>query len=211
MIWSVKKKRLEQERKGNGLIIFVKNPVKGTVKTRIAKDSDEGYALKVYLELQRHTRIISENTNAIRYLYYSSHLPEEDLWDANIFNKKLQKGDDLGEKMKNAIREVINCHEKVIIIGSDCIQLKESLIENAFSKLDNFDIVLGPALDGGYYLIGVKHPFDYIFDGIPWSTSEVLDKTLQKILSSGLSCHLLQELSDIDYMEDWEKYGYPVV
>lgn len=196
------------KKNNNALIIFIKNPVKGRVKTRLAKDADEDYALKVYLELQNYTRDVSLKTDATRYLYYSSHIQGVDLWDPLLFNKRLQSNGDLGERMRNAFAEILTFHEKVIIIGSDCIQLDSEILNSAFVLLDEYDIVLGPAIDGGYYLLGVKEYPPDIFTSMPWSTGMVLDKTIERILKAGKSCRLLQELSDIDYLEDWERYGY---
>ena len=193
---------MAQKKKTNALIIFIKNPVKGKVKTRLAKDASEDYALKVYLELQRHTRDEVADVKATRYLYYSSHIPENDIWDPTLFIKKVQENGDLGDKINASFIDVLKDHGKVIIVGSDCIQLTSEIIESAFALLDNYDVVIGPAVDGGYYLLGMKEHHPEIFTSIHWSTEVVLDQTMERVLSLGLSCHLLKELSDIDYLED---------
>lgn len=208
MIKSVKKKSLGQRKKSKSLIIFIKNPLTGKVKTRLAKDSSEGYALKVYHALLQHTRSVSDSVDATRYLYYSDHIPEVDQWDNEKYDKNVQVAGDLGLRMSDAIQKALKNHDKVIIIGSDCIQLRHVDIVTAFNKLDQFDVVIGPALDGGYYLLGLKYEIPEIFQDIQWSTGEVASKTIEKILSSGHSCHLLRELSDIDFLDDWKKYGY---
>ena len=97
-----KKKRLELKKKTNALIIFVKNLEKGKVKTRIAAEAGDDYALKVYLELQAHTRTVASKLLLTRYLYYSSHIALNDLWGNESYVKELQEGDTLGDRMYNA-------------------------------------------------------------------------------------------------------------
>jgi glycosyltransferase A (GT-A) superfamily protein (DUF2064 family) len=97
-----------------------------------------------------------------------------------------------------------------LLIGSDCAQLKISHIEYAFEVLKEKDVVIGPSLDGGYYLIGMKKCHQSLFTDIEWSTENVLSQTLEKIDSEGLSFGLLEQLSDIDEWEDWVKYGWEV-
>ncbi|NNF35993.1 MAG: glycosyltransferase [Saprospiraceae bacterium] len=197
-----------QRKTSKALIIFIKNPLTGKVKTRLAKDSSEDYALKVYHALLEHTRSVSDAVDATRYLYYSDHIPEVDHWADEKYDKNVQVAGDLGSRMYDAIHKALNTHDKIIIIGSDCIQLRSTDIEIAFDKLDQYDAIIGPALDGGYYLLGLKDEIPGVFQDINWSTDEVTSKTIEKILSSDHSCHLLRELSDIDFLDDWKKYGY---
>lgn len=197
-----------QRKSSDSLIIFIKNPLTGKVKTRLARDSSEDYALKVYHALLKHTRSVAIAVDATRYLYYSDHIQQVDQWDNGKYEKHVQITGDLGLKMKDAFQKALHIHDKVVLIGSDCIQLSNSDIEAAFNKLDDYDAVVGPALDGGYYLIGLKNEIPEIFQDINWSTDEVASKTIDKILSSGYSCHLLRALSDIDYVDDWNRYGY---
>jgi rSAM/selenodomain-associated transferase 1 len=117
-----------------------------------------------------------------------------------------QQGIDLGEKMANAITEILKRGRKAVIIGSDIPDLDRSIIATAFAMLDHNDIVLGPAKDGGYYLIGMRAPHRRLFKDIPWSTAEVLSRTVEIIKASGLTCWLLSELSDLDTIEDYKKY-----
>ena len=191
-----------------GLIIFIKNALPGNVKTRLAKDSSEEYALKVYEALLEHTRKVSLEVELDRYLYYSDHVSEGDQWSDSDFEKYIQADGDLGEKMTSAFEAALKKNDKVIIIGSDCIQLTPDIIHLAFEALDRWDVVIGPALDGGYYLLGMKSMDAGLFQDIQWSTSLVSDQTLEKVITSGKTCHYLPSLSDIDYLEDWKKYGY---
>ncbi|NNE27994.1 MAG: glycosyltransferase [Saprospiraceae bacterium] len=189
------------------LLIFIKNPELGKVKTRLAKDVGPAKALEIYNDLLEHTRNITVATNAHRILFYSSHIDLQDQWPSDIFEKRLQVQGDLGEKMVHAFQTGFQKAKKVVIIGSDCPQLSTNEIEKAFTTLDQKDVVIGPALDGGYYLLGMKSLQVNLFQGIPWSTEKVADLTLEKVLDSGKTCHLLKPLSDIDYLEDWQTFG----
>ena len=201
---------MQQKRKSKALIIFIKNPLSGKVKTRIASQTSDDYALKVYKALLDHTRSVTESLEVTRYLYYSEHIPESDDWDPLRYVKRTQSEGGLGIKMMEALKDALSDHEQVLIIGSDCIQINAHDIRAAFNKLDDYDTVLGPAIDGGYYLFGTKTCNPVFLHDIPWSTEVVADKTLEAIISSGYSCHFTRPLSDIDYLEDWEKYGYKI-
>jgi rSAM/selenodomain-associated transferase 1 len=106
--------------------------------------------------------------------------------------------------MAGAIAETIERGlSKVVIIGSDCLEIGEEHIRQAYLYLDEADIVIGPASDGGYYLLGMKMLHPNLFEGIAWSSDEVLKATLTKSKAQGLSHRLLEVLSDIDELEDY--------
>lgn len=187
----------------NALIIFVKNPVQGKVKTRLANDIGDEKALSVYNRLLAHTESVVRNIDADKYVYYADHINESDIWSTDIFNKKQQGGDGLGQRMSNAFQELFNKgSKKVIIIGSDCAELQLAILEDAYAELGNADVVIGPARDGGYYLLGMKNFHSQLFEGIEWSTDSVYPKTINKITSSGLNYVTLPELTDIDEIQD---------
>ena len=187
------------------LIIFTRNPELGQCKTRLAKTIGDENALEVYKYLLNHTASISKDIKADRYVFYSEKIKNEDLWDSGIFRKKLQKGDDLGERMSNAFAELLEMgYEKVVIIGSDLLDLDAELVNTAFAQLDFNDVVIGPALDGGYYLLGLKNLYRNLFENKAWGTSSVLKDTLNDLQSSKI--HLLKELNDIDTFEDMKPY-----
>ena len=125
-----------------------------------------------------------------------------------LFNKHLQSPGDLGTKMRTAFKENLEAHQKVVIIGSDCASLSPEIVTTAFLELEHHDFVIGPAMDGGYYLLGMKQYFPQVFADIAWSTDQVCASTIERIQSIPASYFLLPELSDIDYAEDWEKYGW---
>ena len=187
------------------LIIFTRNPELGKCKTRLAKVIGNQNALDIYKYLLQHTANISQKVNADIYVFYSENINSDDLWDNNFFIKKLQSGNDLGERMQNAFEEVFNYnHEKAIIIGSDLLDLNENIVEDAFKKLDNHDISIGPAEDGGYYLLGMKQSHSEVFKIKNWGTDTVYNQTLSKL--NNKSVYVLKTLNDIDNVEDLKPY-----
>ncbi len=191
----------------NTLKIFVKNPELGKVKTRLASKVGEEQALEIYKQLLCYTNKLVSSVDTIREVWYSECLNENDLWDNEVFEKKVQIGDNLGTRMKVAFQEsyLKNEHAKVVLIGSDCAELEESHINEAFNKLRTNELVIGPARDGGYYLIGMSKFIPEIFDEINWSTSRVLEQTLARAKEGQISYHLLEALNDVDEFEDWER------
>lgn len=193
-----------------GLIIFIKNPELGKVKTRLAATVGDEMALKIYGALLEHTRNIALALRVNRHLYYSQFIDPNDSWNANYFHKYLQSSGDLGQKMAQAFKSILNTHSKAIIIGSDCASLSPEIIDEAFVQLDNHDFVIGPATDGGYYLLGMKQLFLPVFEEVAWSTDQVFATTIERITAVNASYYLLPELSDIDYEEDWNQFGWPL-
>ncbi len=192
------------------LLIFIKNPKKGKVKTRLASTLGDEMALKIYMELLEHTRNLAEQIDATRLVYYSDFIDSNDEWSPDHFEKRVQSGEDLGERMANAFREVLKDHQKAVIIGSDCASLTVSIINDGFRHLDPNDFVMGPAMDGGYYLLGMNAFYPEVFQDIEWSTETVAAYTIDKIDAINKSFSLLPLLSDIDHEEDWKKYGWKI-
>ena len=183
------------------LIIFTRNPELGKVKTRLAKSVGDESALEIYKFLLKHTVAITKNLNVDKYVFYSENIHRDDIWDSEIFRKKLQTGTDLGEKMQNAFSELFEMgYEKVIIVGSDIFELGQSDIENAFEVLQTTETVIGPATDGGYYLLGMKELNATIFQNKNWGTATVLEETLADLGQKKYV--LLEERNDVDYFED---------
>tara|TARA_B110000503_G_C7143768_1_gene412034 strand:+ start:1155 stop:1748 length:594 start_codon:yes stop_codon:yes gene_type:complete len=191
----------------NHLIVFVKNPVLGTVKTRLAASIGNKKALEVYNDLVEKCRKECLAVNAVRHVFYSEQI-SNDLWSEESFLKCVQAEGDLGNKITDAFRSIFTRGGKVIIIGSDCYDLDAQTIEDAFEKLDNSDVVIGPANDGGYYLLGTNNFHPELFQDIKWSTEKVLKETRQRANTNNLSVSLLKELIDLDTLEDLEKSGY---
>jgi rSAM/selenodomain-associated transferase 1 len=185
------------------LIIFVKNLRPGNVKTRIAAVVGDLAAMTIYQRLLEQTMLISRGVAADKFVYYADTIEESDLFVTEHFQKRIQARGDLGSKMKTAFAEIFSAgYEKVCIIGSDCIALTSTIIANAFDSLDQHEVVLGPAVDGGYYLIGMKDSVKPLFHDIEWSTVAVFDQTMEHIVEEELSYYLLPVLPDVDTVND---------
>ncbi len=185
------------------LIIFVRNPQLGKVKTRIADTLGDAAALNIYEVLLEKTKSIVQDLPCKKYVYYSDHIGEQDIWSDDIFTKRLQVEGDLGEKMKMAFQEVINDGaEKIVIIGSDCFDLNTKIIENAFACLNFNDAVLGPAEDGGYYLLGLKELISSVFELKEWSTSTLCNSTFYALKEQFKEVVMLPTLNDVDEAKD---------
>ncbi|MGB3607660.1 MAG: TIGR04282 family arsenosugar biosynthesis glycosyltransferase [Psychroserpens sp.] len=188
------------------LIIFTRNPELGKCKTRLAKTLGDQSALDIYKYLLQHTANITKQISADRYVFYSEEINHDDIWSAAHFKKKLQKGNDLGERMHHAFEALLHSgYEKVIIVGSDLLDLTTTIIEEAISKLDIHDVVLGPAEDGGYYLLGMKTLHSAIFKNKAWGTETVRNDTLANLKNKDVS--LLKPLNDIDTFDDMKHYN----
>ncbi|SDX28614.1 hypothetical protein SAMN05216556_12326 [Aequorivita viscosa] len=185
------------------LIIFTRNPELGKVKTRLAKTVGDESALNIYKFLLKHTVKITKNLHVDKYVFYSDEIHKNDIWDADIFRKRVQSGEDLGEKMHNAFIEIFNMgYEMAIVIGSDMFELNSEDLNGAFTVLQTNNFVIGPAQDGGYYLLGMKSPIEKVFQKKDWGTATVLEQTLKDL--EGEKFVLLEERNDIDYYEDIE-------
>ena len=184
------------------LIIFIKNPILGKVKTRLAAGIGDEKALEIYEHLLAITRTVAANVDAIRHVFYSDEI-EHDKWDDDKFNKHVQEGDNLGARMSNAFEKVFALGAlKAIIIGSDCPKITSKLIEGAFQELNDKDTVIGPAKDGGYYLLGMKQFHPFLFDNKEWSTDSVFEDTVVDLMENRLSYGRLETLSDLDTIYD---------
>ncbi len=183
----------------------MKNSQLGKVKTRLAQSIGDREALNAYHKLLQHTKEIATPLQVEKSVWYSNYIEEEDIWDTSDFKKELQKGNDLGERMKAAFQLEFtkNKNSRIVLIGSDCGELDTLTLQRAFEALENNSLVIGPAKDGGYYLIGMTQLYPQILEGIEWSTDKVLEQTLDKVKEHNISYALLQKLNDVDTVEDW--------
>lgn len=196
--------------RNDALVIFTKNPELGKCKTRLAATTSDEFALKVYRELLRHTREIALALDVQRNLFYSQAINRADDWDNVAFTKFRQHPGDLGERMKEAFQVSFKTADRVVIIGSDCASLTPAVVELAFAKLADFPFVIGPTFDGGYYLLGMQQFEPHVFTNVEWSTESVFHKTTERFAELEKAHFALETLSDIDYAEDWEKYGWEI-
>jgi len=193
----------------NTLMVFFKEPVKGFVKTRLARQVGEPQALIAFRVLLRYTfDVVRKFKGAKIMLFYEAKgkgaVPMVDLskgWDLTK-----QSDGDLGERFLSAFEDVFSQGaSKAVVIGTDCVGLTTEVLKAAFDGLKDHDITIGPAEDGGYYILGLKDPglAKRILKGIHWSTDTVLQETLER--AQGSSVKLLPKLYDVDTQKDWER------
>jgi rSAM/selenodomain-associated transferase 1 len=184
----------------DALIIFAKNLLHGKVKTRLAATVGHNKAMDVYQQLLQHTIAVAGRLPVDKLLFYS-HFVEAA--NNHHFKTFLQKEADLGERMNHAFATAFQQgYSKAVIIGTDVPGITPSIIQVAFEQLDNVDVVIGPATDGGYYLLGMKQNHAPLFQGIEWSTSSVFSTTVSHLKQLSLRYSELPVLSDVDREED---------
>ena len=189
------------------LLFFIKNPEKGRVKTRLASAVGDEMAVKLY---GRFLLEMLFTLNGGTFLFYLCYYPENALndlkdWLGDHYLYMPQMGENLGERMKNGFLEAFSMNfKRVVLVGSDIPDLPLDFIEEAFNSLQEQDGVIGPSLDGGYYLIGFKNKSfsPRAFDKIRWGTGSVFEETMNVLNQEGLTVHTLQPLRDIDTVED---------
>jgi uncharacterized protein len=185
------------------LIIFYRNPELSKVKTRLAASVGDDYALAIYFKLVSHTRSVVTPLFFDKVLYYSDFVDREDYWENQYFDKRLQTGSNLGERMYNAFDKGFqDGYEEICIIGTDCLALTSMHIIDAFQQLQTNDVVIGPALDGGYYLLGMTKFHSAFFHNKNWSSGTVRADTLEDCKNLSLKVAELPLLRDVDTLDD---------
>ena len=193
------------------LVIFVKNPEEGKVKTRLAADIGNKRALDVYQKLLAYTRGVVQKLNVTKQVWYSSSIDFSDNWGEDQFIKKLQKGDNLGERMQEAFRQGFReGFGRILIIGSDCPALSDQHLLSAYEELECNDVVLGPSQDGGYYLLGMNHYIPELFINKSWSRDSLYGETIKTLDQLHKSWGELEELNDIDTLDDLNKSSFEI-
>ena len=208
---------------GVALIIFVRFPRSGVVKTRLAVTIGRQAATEFYRLCAEH--ILRESGRLSgkvdRLVFYSDGTDRNEMqgWVGLQFQLNAQTGGDLGKRMEHAFHSVFRRGvRKAIILGTDVPDLSAGIIDDTISALDSCDIVIGPCQDGGYYLLGMKELHKELFTDVPWSTDKVLKRTLDTVKALGLTLHQLPTLADIDTEEDLRRWfeanttdkGHPV-
>ena len=197
------------EKNVESLVLFAKPPVLGKVKTRLAHTLGEADALNVYAALLKDSLSLMsqwlqrETQGPQRARVYLSEAgdTQETLWDG--LETYLQRGKDLGERMENCFaQEWDEGAHKVVLIGADAPMLPFYFLRQAFDALNWHDLVLGPAFDGGYWLVGAKEKTPPIFKDIQWSSSKVMEETMQKLKGSDVDATLLPFWYDVDDIDD---------
>lgn len=190
----------------NHLIIFVKNRIPGSTKTRLAKSVGDEAALQVYDALLDHTQAVTAGFLAEKWVFFSEEIEEKSLWSIG-YRLAVQQGQDLGKRMQQAFERCFaEGAQRVCIIGSDCYELEPKHLQEAYAALQQHDVVIGPAHDGGYYLLGLQEQQPELFQNKIWSTPDVFADTLDDCERLGLSVHQLPRLHDLDDVQDLKRY-----
>lgn len=185
----------------NLLLIFTRNPELGKCKTRLAKTLGDQKALDIYTFLLQQTANYTKPVNADKMVFYSEEIWENDIWDNQEYKKAKQKGADLGERMANAFADGFKQnYKRIIIIGSDLHNLSTHDIDDAFEHLKKHDYVIGPATDGGYYLLGMTIFDESLFINKKWSTDSVFKDSMANISTKKVK--VLEPKNDVDEYED---------
>jgi uncharacterized protein len=207
--------RGQQLRRGHGmstplLLLFLREPIKGKVKTRLAAELGDEEALRVYERLLQHTLAATVQLPVRKQAWYAETPKGPAASALSAFETCVQASGDLGVRMQGAFaRGFATGHSPIVIIGSDLPGMSETLLHEAFNALRTHDSVIGPAADGGYYLLGLNAPLDALFVGKYWSTSTVFEHTARDLLMHGRTCHLLPMLRDVDTAEDLAQLQLP--
>jgi rSAM/selenodomain-associated transferase 1 len=186
--------------------IFAKQPRIGFVKTRLAQATSPEWAQRVAEAMLLDSIERFRSVSAMRWLVYA---PD----DAASYFQTLAQQDysiiaqsegDLGARLRSFFADCRSKgHERVVVVGSDSPIVPVHFVDAAFQLLLTNDVVIGPALDGGYYLVGGGPRMPTIFDDIPWSTSAVLERTIERVAAAGARLELLTPCSDVDTVDDW--------
>jgi len=193
--------------KENVVIIFAKRPVLGKVKTRLAESIGEEKAYELYVKMLEHMLSAIPNDDYDSVIYWDSSVGESLFKLKTTIEQNEQEGANLGERMGNAFNKMLTLYKRVIIIGVDCPFVNKNTIKSAFNELSSHDVCIGPAIDGGYYLIGLKKTHNDIFINIKWGSGEVLVDTIKRLKSNNATYSMLPELRDIDTVEDLNYYS----
>jgi len=197
----------------NALLIFIKAPLLGEIKTRLQPELSPEISLQIFKAMGKD--LVDHFSRSEYFDFYIQYWPENTLgemrlWLGKDLNYVPQRGADLGEKLKNAFTDSFRQnYQKVCIIGSDLPTIAEEDVLEAFEKLDSVDVILGPAMDGGYYLVALKELHPQLFENVEWSTEYVLKQTVLRTTRQNLSVYQMARQRDVDTYKDviylWNK------
>jgi rSAM/selenodomain-associated transferase 1 len=202
----------------NTILLFTRYPRSGKCKTRLIPEYSADEAADIHRQLVSHshktiTSYLTLHNNAAYHICYTGASVKEMrdwLGQQKFLN---QQGGNLGKRMAKALKTALHSSDKCLLMGADCPGITEKLLQNGFTVLQEKDIVLGPAHDGGYYLVGVNNTLtpeqiDYLFTAIPWGGEKVLAKTIERINKLQLTFQLLEKLHDIDTADDLQYFNH---
>jgi rSAM/selenodomain-associated transferase 1 len=194
---------------GTRLIVFIRAPRAGSVKTRLAAGLGADGACAAYRQLIDH---LMPAVRASGHSVELRHTPDDagdelSRWREPGWDLAPQGAGDLGARLERAFGDSVAAgYERTLVVGTDCPYVTAIDLREAATALDSHEVVIGPASDGGYWLIGMRGLHRGLFRAIPWSSEEVTPVTLQRAQSGNLAVHRLRELGDIDTLPDWEVF-----
>ena len=190
------------------LIQFSKRPLSGFVKTRLIPELGAERALQVHLTLMKQTlTCLCQSELGDVEVWWDKEWQTDQFWQEGARQmERFQKGNDLGERMHFALKAVLERYDRALLVGSDCPVLDRAYLSQALSVLDQKDVVIGPAEDGGYVLIGAKRTEPGMLDNVSWGGDKVLASTLSSMEKVGLSVGLLDKKFDIDEPSDYYRW-----
>lgn len=188
------------------VIVFLKHPHPGQVKTRLAAEIGFERAAELYRgwieEVFAPLQSIRDHARVIGY-FSGGECAQFAPWHHLADDWLPQPTGDLGERLTAGFARAFDESHRVIAIGTDCLDVSADLLDSAFVKLENSDAIFGPARDGGYYLVGLSRPILGIFDAVRWSCAATLADHLENCRKNGWAWELLETKSDIDTWDDW--------
>lgn len=192
-------------------MIFCKAPIPGQVKTRLIPELTAEQATELHIELSTKTLQRAIQSNLCPVQLWCAPTTDHAFFTASEaaypLVLKQQQGTDLGERMHHAFCSALKSYSRALLMGCDCPSLTEQDLEQALTTLNQgSEVVLAPAEDGGYVMIGLNQPHAELFDNMPWGTAQVLDQTRARINRYKLRHHELNEQWDLDTPEDLERY-----
>ncbi|GAB4384916.1 MAG: TIGR04282 family arsenosugar biosynthesis glycosyltransferase [Salibacteraceae bacterium] len=185
------------------LIIFARNADHSQVKKHLESALGAEQATIAFHKMQLYTKEVCKRLNCQKAVYYSEHIDNNDLWDNMIFDKYLQTGGDHIERMQNAFAQAFaDGMNRVVIIGTHCLELETYMIKEAFAVLENNDVVLGPSRNGGYYLLGMSKFFPTLFENKSWTSKDLLMDTILDLKRMNSRYYLMKTLRTISNADD---------
>lgn len=191
------------------IILFVKHPAPGRVKTRLAAELGAERAVEIYRELVEAVCSLLPNESIFVACEPAAEIPAIRAWLQRFLPEAeflAQQDGDLGSRLTHAFAEIFSRgYDRVAVIGSDCVELEAAIFEQAFDALSECDCAIGPALDGGYYLLALRTSAPALFLEVPWSSPETCARTIARAGEIGLTVQELPTLGDVDTAADWRR------
>ncbi|HEX5002420.1 MAG TPA: DUF2064 domain-containing protein [Bacteroidia bacterium] len=185
----------------NLLILFIRNAVDGKVHPSIIRLVGESNALETYLQMLQHLRDISSTLPAEKLVLYSDFIETGDVFEEDTYGKEMQSGGDTGSRLADAFKSGFERgYKRVVLVMGECSEMSRSHIVEAFENMKETSVVVGPAEEGGYYLLGMNKYVNAFFEGKDWNGEDVFLDTILDIQKLDLPFRLLDTLPAVSQM-----------